>query len=137
MSHTRRVIFICTANAARSQMAEALLGNMRPDTYDIYSAGTDPTGVDPRALAALDRLSVDTEGLHSKSIDEYLNEHFDYVVALCNKAQAECKALPGAGEFMAWDFEDPQVSDSPTAFRKTLQEIQQRVQMFLLVTEKD
>lgn len=137
MSPTKRVLFICTANAARSQIAEALLRSMRPDTYEVYSAGTNPTEVDPRALEVLASARVSAEGLRSKSVDEFADQHFDYVIALCSKAKAECRPLPCAGEFMAWDFEDPKTSDSPHAFSKTLKGIQQRIQMLLLVTEKD
>lgn len=132
----KRVLFVCTANAARSQMAEAVLRQLRPDSYEVFSAGTAPAGVDPRALKALEKNGVDTAGLHSKSLDEFRDHYFDYVIALCDKSHSECQSLRRAGEFMAWDFEDPQSSEDAAAFGRALGNIQQRIQMFLLVTEK-
>jgi ArsR family transcriptional regulator, arsenate/arsenite/antimonite-responsive transcriptional repressor / arsenate reductase (thioredoxin) len=137
MADKRRILFICTANAARSQMAQSLLRDMRPDSYEVFSAGNAPTEVDARAIAALNKLDVNTEGLRSKSIDEFAHQEFDYVITLCSKAQAECRTLPNATTQMAWDFEDPQTSGRTDAFAKILREIQQRIQMFLLVTEKN
>lgn len=130
-----RVLFVCTANAARSQMAEALLRNMRPD-YEVFSAGTKPTSVDPKALEALKNADISAAGLHSKSLEKYRNQRFDYVIALCSKAGKECQTLSDAGEFLAWDFEDPQTSGRTGAYAKTLEEIRTRLNMFLLVTEK-
>lgn len=136
MPQKRRVLFVCTANAARSQMAEALLRRLRPDTYEVYSAGTAPTEIDPRAVSALEHFDIDPSGLHSKPLEQFRDQTFDYVIALCKKSEAECQTVQCEGEFMAWDFEDPQTTDTPNAFAKTLNEIQQRIQMFLLVTEK-
>ncbi|HFH3086308.1 arsenate reductase ArsC [Pseudomonas aeruginosa] len=136
MAYKTRVLFICTANAARSQLAEALLRHTDAEHYEAFSAGTQPTVVDPRALAALEHLGVSTEGLHSKSIDEFSAERFDYVITLCDKSAQECQALPGAGEVIAWNFEDPATSSKPDAFRHTLHEIHERIKMFVLVKNK-
>jgi protein-tyrosine-phosphatase len=137
MPRKKRVLFVCTANAARSQMAEALLRRLRPDIYEVFSAGTAPTEVDPRALRALEHFDVDPSGLHSKPLEQFRDQKFDYVIALCKKSEAECQTVQCNGEYIAWDFEDPQVAGTPNAFVKTLNEIQQRIQMFLLVTEKE
>lgn len=137
MFRKQRVLFVCTANAARSQMAEALLKKLRPDAYEVFSAGTQPAEIDSRALRALTQMDIDTTGLHSKALDTFVSERFDYVIALCDKAHAECRSLPDTGQFIAWDFDDPQQRNTQAAFAKTLREIQQRIQMFLLVTEKE
>lgn len=137
MSSKRRVLFVCTANAARSQIAEALLRNMRPDTYEVYSAGTHPTGVDNRALKALEDVGVTATGLRSKSVHDFRGQHFDHVIALCDKSATECQSLASAGEFITWDFADPQASGRQATYDKTLGEIRTRIQMFLLVSEKD
>ncbi|HIM40158.1 MAG TPA: arsenate reductase ArsC [Methylophaga aminisulfidivorans] len=137
MHRKKRVLFVCTANAVRSQMAEALLRRLRPDTYEVFSAGTAPTEVDPRALRALELFDVVPSGLHSKSLEQFRGQAFDYVIALCKKSGAECQTVQCDGEYMAWDFEDPQTVGTSHAFVKTLKEIQQRIQMFLLVTEKE
>lgn len=136
MPRKRRVLFVCTANAARSQMAEAMLRRLRPDTYEVFSAGTAPTEVDPRALRALEDFDIDPSGLYSKPLEQFRGQTFDYVIALCKKSEAECQTVQCDGQYMAWDFEDPQVADTLNVFVKTLNELQRRIQMFLLVTEK-
>ncbi|MCQ4287673.1 arsenate reductase ArsC [Pseudomonas stutzeri] len=136
MVYKTRVLFVCVANAARSQLAEALLRHTDSERFEAYSAGTVPGEVDPRTLDALEHLGVNTEGLHSKSIDEFAGERFEYVITLCDKSSLECHALPGAGELLAWNFEDPVTSTKPDAFRHTLHEIHERIKMFVLVKTK-
>ncbi|WP_455231234.1 arsenate reductase ArsC [Geopseudomonas aromaticivorans] len=131
-----RVLFICVANSARSQMAEALLRHTDSEHFAAYSAGTAPTVVDPRTLSALEQIGVSTAGLSSKSLDEFAGERFDYVITLCDKSVLECQALPGAGEYLAWDFEDPVTSDKPDAYRHAIHEIHERIKMFVLVKNK-
>lgn len=136
MASKTRVLFVCTANAARSQLAQALLRHTDPEHFEAFSAGTVPTQVDPRTFDALSHLGVSTEGLRSKSINEFKGERFDFVITLCDKAAAECQSLPGAGEVLAWSFEDPVASTKPDAFRHTLHEIHERIKMFVLVKTK-
>ncbi|HEY6610112.1 MAG TPA: arsenate reductase ArsC [Pseudomonas sp.] len=136
MGRKTRVLFVCVANAARSQMAEALLRHMASEQFEVFSAGTRPSGVDPRALSALEQLYVPAEGLRSKSLEEFAGERFDYVITLCDKAALECQTLPGAGEYIAWDFEDPASSCRANAHRHVLDEIRERIRMFVLVQSK-
>lgn len=136
MGRKTRVLFICVANSARSQMAEALLRHTDSEHFAAYSAGTAPTAVDPRTLSALEQIGVSTAGLSSKSLDEFAGERFDYVITLCDKSVLECQALPGAGEYLAWDFEDPVTSDKPDAYRHAIHEIHERIKMFVLVINK-
>jgi protein-tyrosine-phosphatase len=136
MTRKARVLFVCTANAARSQLAQALLRHTDSEYFEAFSAGTTPTQVDPRTFEALSHIGVSTEGLRSKSIDEFGGERFDYVITLCDKAAAQCLSLPGAGESLAWSFEDPVTSTKPDAFRHTLHEIHERIKMFVLVKNK-
>lgn len=136
MTSKARVLFVCTANAARSQLAQALLRHTDSEHFEAFSAGTTPTQVDPRTFEVLSHIGVSTEGLRSKSIDEFHGERFDYVITLCDKAAAECLSLPGAGEALAWSFEDPVTSTKPDAFRHTLHEIHERIKMFVLVKNK-
>lgn len=132
----QRVLFVCVANAARSQMAEALLRHSAGDRFEARSAGTAPTEVDPRTLAALADLGVSTAGLRSKSLDEFRGQSFDYVITLCDKSSQECQSLPHAGETIAWNFEDPAASPHANAFRHTLHDIHERIKMFVLVKSK-
>lgn len=131
-----RVLFLCTENAARSQMAEALLRNKARDLFDVYSAGTAPSVIDERTLDAITRFGLDTTGLRAKSIDEFFGQHFDFVITLCDKAKQECGSFPNHSELLAWDFEDPRAQTSSKAFDVTLQELNARINMLVLLHKK-
>lgn len=133
----KKVLFVCTANSARSQMAEALLRQFAGDRFEVFSAGTEPSEVDPRTLAALKDFGLETQGLVSKSIESLGAQHFDYVISLCDKAHRECRVWPGSGVVMAWDFPDPKASSDPKAFARSLHEIGERIRLFVLVNSKD
>jgi len=132
----KKVLFVCTANSARSQMAEALLRHRAPDRFEVCSAGIDPVEVDPRALRALAEMGIGTQGLYSKSLDSLAGQSFDFVIALCSKVHLECDNWPGSGVVLAWDFDDPRTSQDPDAFGKTLQAIDQRLQLFIEVNSR-
>lgn len=132
----KRVLFLCTENSARSLMAEALLRSQADNLFDAFSAGTAPKGVDPRTAEALSAFGIDTERLSSKSIDSLAGQHFDFVITLCSKARKECRHWPGSGVVMDWDFPDPGQSSDPSAFKRTLQEINERIRLFVLVNSK-
>ena len=136
MSQKQRVLFLCVANSSRSQMAEALLRHLDPEHFEAFSAGSAPTQVDERARGALQQLGISCEGLFSKSIEQVAGEPFDYVITLCDKSALECLALPGTGEYIAWNFEDPATSAQKDAYRKTLHEIHERIKMFVLIKSK-
>ncbi|MDD3268497.1 MAG: arsenate reductase ArsC [Syntrophomonadaceae bacterium] len=90
-----KVIFICTQNSARSQMAEGLLRNMYGDFFDVYSAGTSPSRVNPFAVKAMADINIDMSAHRSKSIEEFKNEVFDYAITVCDKAHESCLFFPG------------------------------------------
>ncbi|MEA1605093.1 metalloregulator ArsR/SmtB family transcription factor [Pseudomonas spirodelae] len=136
MSQKSRVLFLCVANAARSQMAEALLRHTDPEGYEVCSAGPQPSEVDPHARLALEQLGVSTEGLYSKPLESFDGQAFDYVITLCDKSAFECSTLPGAGEYIAWDFEDPATSQQANAYTHCLQQIHERIKLFVLVKSK-
>lgn len=133
----KKVLFVCTANSARSQMAEVLLRQLAGDQFEVFSAGTEPGDIDPRTLEALQKFGLDTAGLTSKSIASLEHQHFDFVITLCDKAHRECSAWPGSGVVMAWDFPDPKVSNDPRAFSQTLQELSERIRLFVQVNRKE
>ncbi|ELP98753.1 arsenate reductase ArsC [Pseudomonas syringae] len=135
MTQPTKVLFVCVANSARSQLAEALLRHTDA-RFAAYSAGSQSSSVDPRTVAALENVGVDASGLRSKSIDEFQGERFDYVITLCHKSAQECEAMPNAGEVITWDFPDPVTSSDPGAFRHTLQDIHERIKLFVLVKTK-
>ncbi len=132
----RKILFVCTGNAARSQMAEALLRNMAGDDFDVFSAGTKPAGVHPQTLAVLNKIGITKEGLRSKSVSEFRGNDFDFVISLCDKARLECKTYPTSGKRMDWNFEDPVYRDGPNPFEATLNEISGRISMFVLIETK-
>lgn len=132
----KRVLFVCTANSARSQMAEALLRHFAGDQFEVFSAGTHPSEVDPRTIEALRDFGISAEGLRSKSIESLAEQSFDFVISLCDKAHKECRHWPGSGVVMAWDFPDPKESNDPKAFVRSLQELSERIRLFVLVNSK-
>jgi arsenate reductase len=103
----RRVLFLCTHNSARSQMAEGLLRHLAGDRFEIYSAGTEATSVRPEAIAAMAEIGVDISGQESKTLDRYLRESFDYVVTVCDDAREACPVFPGAKTRLHWSLRDP------------------------------
>ncbi len=102
-----KVLFICTHNSARSQMAEGLLNNLYGDRYEARSAGTEPTKVSPYAVRVMDELGIDISDHRSKKVDEFLGMDFDYVVTVCDHAQETCPFFPGAKECIHQGLENP------------------------------
>ena len=132
-----KVLFLCTGNSARSQMAEALLRHKAGDKYDVYSAGTQPDTVDHRAIEAIEKFGLDTNNLVSKNMNLFEGQVFDYVITLCDKANNECRSYPNAVKQLAWDFPDPKARSGSKPFSTTLHELNNRLSMFLLVEEKN
>ncbi len=137
MSEKRRVLFVCVANDARSPMAEALLRHTGGDHFEAFSAGIRPTAIDPRAREVLERSGISTEGLRSKSIDEFRGQHFDYLIDLCDKSSEESDLLPTSSEVIVWNFVDPAHSEQHDPFRHTLQELSDRLKLFEMVKSRD
>lgn len=133
----RSVLFVCTGNSARSQMAEALLRSQAADHFDVFSAGTDPESVDPRAIDVLMRFDVSTKGLYSKGLDQHKDRQFDFVISLCDKAQRECRQFSYGKEHLAWNFEDPKTRPGTNPFEVTLKELNERIKMFVLIHCKE
>lgn len=131
-----RVLFVCMANAARSQLAEALLRHTDSENFEAFSGGITPGAVDPRTVAVLENLGISTQGLRSKSIDEFELSTFDYVITLCDKSISECQSIPISSVRLSWSFDDPVTSKKHEAFRHTLHEIHERIKMFVLVKTK-
>ncbi|GKT12250.1 MAG: ArsR family transcriptional regulator, arsenate/arsenite/antimonite-responsive transcriptional repressor/arsenate reductase (thioredoxin) [Thiomicrorhabdus sp.] len=132
-----KILFLCTGNSARSQMAEALMKHKAGDRFDVYSGGTQPDKVDSRTINALEELGLDTKNLVSKNVNTFEGQAFDYVITLCDKANRECRSYPNAGKQLAWDFPDPKERSGSNPFSMTLNELNTRLSMFLLVEEKN
>lgn len=106
-THRLRVLFVCTHNSARSQMAEALLRRAAGDRVAVVSAGTEPGHLHPLAVRAMQRVGLDISRARAKSVDEFAGQGFDYVITLCDQARETCPAFPGDPERIHWSFPDP------------------------------
>jgi ArsR family transcriptional regulator len=133
----RRVLFVCTANSARSLMAEALLRHMAGDRFEVASAGTEPAQPHPLALQVLQEAGIPTDGLNSKSLAELQGQYWDYVITLCEKAARECTLGASGAQQIAWDFPDPAEANRPATFALTLKELKERIGLFTLVHQKE
>lgn len=128
MTNKKKVLFVCTQNSARSQMAEGLLRYFHGDRYEAYSAGTNPFKVNPFAIKAMANLGIDISSHYSKSFDELANREFDVVVTVCDNAKENCPYFAGGKKYIHHSFSDPAVqkgSDAEilTQFEKVRDEI--------------
>ncbi|EWH11502.1 transcriptional regulator, ArsR family protein [Catenovulum agarivorans DS-2] len=117
-------------------MAEALLKHHGKGKYQVFSAGSDPSGIDPRTLSAIEHFGLPTANLTSKSVEQFAGEHFDFVITLCNKAAAECEGRVSGTNCLAWDFVGPKSRKEANPFEKTLQELNERIKTFVLQLEQ-
>ncbi len=132
----RRVLFLCTGNSARSQMAEGLLRHLGGDRFEAASAGTHPVGLNHYAVAAMNEIGIDISGHQSKRLDGYRSDRFDHVIIVCDRAKESCPIFPGAPSMLHWSFEDPaaaQGSDEErmAEFRRIRDQIEQRIRGLL------
>ena len=127
----RKVLFLCTGNSARSQLAEALTNHLRGEQWQAVSAGTHPTGyVHPLAIQALNEIGIDASVARSKSADEFRNADFDLVVTVCDSAAEECPLWLGQGKRTHIGFPDP-AKGTLADFRAVRDAIQQQIIPFL------
>ena len=103
----KRVLFICTHNSARSQMAEGLMNELLSERYEAWSAGTAPSDVNPYAIEVMSEIGINIRNHRSKSIDEFIQQDFDYVITVCNHANETCPFFPGGKERIHKGFKDP------------------------------
>ncbi len=136
-----RVLFLCTGNSARSQMAEGLLRTLGGGRFDVHSAGTEPRGLHPLAVKAMAEIGVDIAGQHSKGLEGYRDQPFDYIITVCDRARDNCPTFPGDNERVHWSFRDPAEASGTEAeqmvvFRQVRQEISERMRLWLVRVEK-
>jgi len=132
-----RVLFLCTHNSARSQMAEGMLRNLAEGRFEVMSAGTEATHVRPQAMKVMDEIGVDISGQESKTLERYLGEPFDYVITVCDEANETCPFFPGATNRLHWSFEDPSRAEGSeerrlAVFRRVRDEIRERIEQELV-----
>jgi arsenate reductase (thioredoxin) len=136
MTERKRILFLCTGNSARSQMAERLLRLEAGERFEVFSAGTRPSLVRPEAIAVMNEIGIDISGHHSKSIDEFVSQDLDTVITVCDKAKESCPVFPGRTQRLHWPFEDPASvqgteDQRKDAFRKVRDRIHGRIMVFL------
>ena len=131
----KRVLFLCTHNSARSQMAEGMLGHLAGERFEPFSAGTEATHVRPEAIEAMREAGVDISGQRSETLDRYLGEPFDYVVTVCDDANEACPVFPGAKRRLHWSLPDPSAVTGDgrmDAFRTAREKIRSHIRSGLL-----
>jgi arsenate reductase len=131
-----RVLFVCTHNSARSQIAEALLGRFGGADFEVHSAGTHQTRVNPLAIRVLAEQGIDWSDARSKVIDEFLDQRFDYVITVCDRARETCPVFPGSTNTLHWGLDDPSDvggtdEEKLAAFRQTAVEVASRLRPFI------
>lgn len=130
-----RVLFVCTHNSARSQMAEALLRHLSKGRIEVMSAGSHPTAIHPDAITTMSRWGIDIRHQRSQAIDALGDNPFDYVITVCDRARETCPIFPKQNRLLHWGLPDPvRISDDQqraTAFENTAQQLKTRIETFL------
>ena len=131
-----RVLFVCTHNSARSQIAEALLQRDGGADFEVHSAGTEVSRVNPYAIRVLEDAGIDWRDARSKSVTEFLGQPFDYVITVCDRAREACPVFPGATNTRHWGLDDPSEVEGTdperlAAFERTRTEVEARLRPFV------
>ncbi len=138
-----RVLFLCTGNTARSQMAEAFLRTLAPDRYEAFSAGLDARGVSRLAVEVMAERGIDISAQRSKPLHDYLGRlHFGYLITVCDRAERECPTFPGMGTRLYWPFHDPAAAvgseeERREIFREVRDAIEARIRAWLAEDGRD
>ena len=130
-----KVLFVCTHNSARSQMAEVLLNHMAGDRFEAFSAGTEPGKINPFTIQVMEEIGIDMSSHYSKGIGVFLGKvHFGYAITVCDSAEKNCPIFPGMGTRLHWSFEDPAAFEGTD--KEKLEKFRQiRDQIKLKITE--
>jgi len=132
-----KVLFLCTGNSARSQMAEGLLRQLAGDSFEPLSAGIDPKGLNPLAVEAMREIGIDISRQTSKDVKTFLGQAIPYVVTVCDNAREHCPIFPRTYKFLHWSFDDPAAARGSDAeklavFRRVRDEISRRIERELV-----
>jgi arsenate reductase len=141
-THRQRVIFVCTHNSARSQMAEGMLRTWGRDEFEAFSAGTEATSVRPEAIAVMDEIGIDISGHTSKTLEPFMGDEFSWLITVCDQAKESCPTLPGVEQQAHWSIDDPSAveGDEATrldAFRDARDRLRDRIHMFMLAAGRE
>lgn len=135
MAAAKRILFLCTGNSCRSQMAEGWLRHIAGDRVEVFSAGTKPGGLNPKAVAVMREAGVDLSQHHSKHVDDFAKQDFLFVITVCDSARETCPVFPGALYQLHWSFDDPAAAtgtevEQLAVFRRVRDEIAAHVREF-------
>jgi arsenate reductase (thioredoxin) len=137
-----KVLFLCTGNSARSQMAEALLRHYGADKYEAFSAGVEPAGINPLSEKVMAEINVSMDGQYSKDLIEFLGkEHFSYLITVCSNAEERCPTtFPGVSQRLSWLFEDPAAQSGTeeeklAKFRQVRDQIEEKIKNWISETQ--
>ena len=136
MENKQKVLFICTGNSCRSQIAEGLLNEMAAEYFDVYSAGSHPSRVNANAISIMEEIEIDISNHTSNSVVEYLNTGIDIVITVCDDAKLACPIFPKKTMKIHWSIDDPfegwdENEEHLTNFRKARTELQNHIKNFL------
>jgi arsenate reductase len=131
-----KVLFVCTENSSRSQMAEGFLRHLAGDRFEVFSAGAQPTGLNPTAAEVMKQIGIDISAQHAKDVAQFLGKSFQYVIRVCDKVREKCPVLPGAIWYLDWSFEDPAAAlgtaaEKLVAFRRVRDQIEEKTIEFV------
>lgn len=135
------ILFLCTGNSARSQMAEGWLRHLAGDRFEVFSAGTHPVGLNPGSVEAMGEVGIDIAHHRSKSVTEFAATPIDYVITVCDRVKETCPVWSGSKHLMHWSFDDPAAEPDPEkrrgVFRRVRDEIANRIRQFVDETGRE
>lgn len=136
-----KVLFLCSSNSARSQMAEAFLRRYGNDRFDAFSAGLEASEINLYTIKVMEEKGVKLDGQFSKNLDKYLKDQFDFLITVCSKAEEKCPFFPGVSVRLHWPLEDPAAVEGSdeeklAVFRKVRDQIESKIIDFIENTDK-
>ena len=137
-----KILFLCTGNSCRSQIAEAWPRRLGGNHFTVYSAGLEPHGINPLTIKVMEETGFDLREHRSKHLEEYIGKvHFNYLITVCGNADERCPVFPSMGTRLHWPFEDPAAfngseEEKITLFRTVRDQIKHKIQTWLEVVEK-
>lgn len=135
MHYPVRVLFLCTGNSARSQMAEGFLRALGKEHFSVFSAGLNPEAIHPLAVQVMQEVNIDISSQRSKHMTDFLADEFDYIITVCDRARDNCPTLPGDNERIHWSFDDPAAvlggdEEKLKVFRRIRNDIRSRISIW-------
>lgn len=132
----QKVLVLCTGNSCRSQMAEGYFRHLAGQRFDVFSAGLEPSIVNPKAIKVMQEDGIDISSHTSKDVDRFIGQQFDYIITVCDNAKERCPFFPGQAVRIHWSFEDPAAAQGTEAevlsvFRKVRDQIKAKITHFL------